>query len=101
MPSCSGGGVWRSNETWNEPRVSTAPRSHVCASVIEDSDWVKRTSNSLLFTDPKEMAEHMAVLRDAGVRNVVPWMGVGGVAREHVLRSMRPFAEQVMPKFAD
>lgn len=47
------------------------------------------------------MADHMAVLRDAGVRNVVPWMGVGGVDQQHVLRSMRLFAEHVMPKFAD
>ena len=68
--------------------------------VIDDSDWAERTSSSLLFTDPSGMADHMAVLRDAGVRNVVPWMGVGGVGQDHVLRSMRLFAEQVMPKFA-
>ena len=69
--------------------------------VIEDGDWLERTSNSLLFTDPAGMVEHIAVLRHAGVRNVVPWMGVGGVSQEHVLRSMRLFAEQVMPKFVD
>jgi alkanesulfonate monooxygenase SsuD/methylene tetrahydromethanopterin reductase-like flavin-dependent oxidoreductase (luciferase family) len=69
--------------------------------VIDDADWAARTSSSLLFTDPDGMAEHMAVLRDAGVRNVVPWMGVGGVAQEHVLRSMRLFAEHVIPQFAD
>jgi alkanesulfonate monooxygenase SsuD/methylene tetrahydromethanopterin reductase-like flavin-dependent oxidoreductase (luciferase family) len=69
--------------------------------VIDQEDWVARTSNSLLFTDPSGMADHIAVLRDAGVRNVVPWMGVGGVAQEHVLRSMRLFAEHVMPKFVE
>ena len=69
--------------------------------VISDADWAERTSNSLLFTDPKGMVEHMAVLRDAGVRNVVPWMGVGGVPQTHVLRSMRLFAEHVAPQFAD
>ena len=56
--------------------------------VIDDADWAARTSTSLLFTDPDGMADHMAVLRDAGVRNVVPWMGVGGVPQQHVLRSM-------------
>ena len=69
-------------------------------SVIDDADWAERTASSLLFTDPKGMSEHIAVLHDAGVRNVVPWMGVGGVRQDHVLRSMRLFAEQVMPKFA-
>jgi hypothetical protein len=34
------------------------------------------------------------------VRNIVTWMGVGGVAQEHVLRSMRLFAEEVRPRFA-
>lgn len=68
---------------------------------IDDADWAERTSSSLLFTDPADMVDHMAVLRDAGVRNVVPWMGVGGVAQEHVLRSMRLFAEHVLPKFTD
>ena len=42
------------------------------------------------------MADHIAVLRDAGVRNVTPWMGVGGVEQHQVLRSMRLFAEHVM-----
>jgi hypothetical protein len=68
--------------------------------VIGDADWSARTSRSLLFTDPDGMADHMAALCDAGVRNVVPWMGVGGV-QEHVLRSMRLFAEHVLPKFVN
>ena len=67
--------------------------------VIGDDEWESMTSSSLLFTDPDEMADHMAVLRDAGVRNVVPWMGVGGVAQSDVLRSMQLFADHVMPKF--
>ena len=73
----------------------------VVPSVIGDREWAEKTSSSLLFTDADGMADHMAVLRDAGVRNVVPWMGVGGVAQEYVLRSMRLFAEHVMPKFAN
>jgi alkanesulfonate monooxygenase SsuD/methylene tetrahydromethanopterin reductase-like flavin-dependent oxidoreductase (luciferase family) len=68
---------------------------------ISDADWAELTSSSLLFTDPAGMADHIAVLRDAGVRNVTPWMGVGGVEQPHVLRSMRLFAEQVIPKFDD
>ncbi|WP_161600472.1 LLM class flavin-dependent oxidoreductase [Mycolicibacterium hodleri] len=73
----------------------------VAPTEIDDADWNAMTSDALLFTDPEGMADHMAVLRDAGVRNVVPWMGVGGVTQRHVLRSMRLFAEHVMPKFTD
>jgi alkanesulfonate monooxygenase SsuD/methylene tetrahydromethanopterin reductase-like flavin-dependent oxidoreductase (luciferase family) len=69
--------------------------------VIDDADWAERTSSSLLFTDPAGMADHIAVLRDAGVRNVVAWMGVGGLHQNHVMRSMQLFAEHVMPKFGD
>ena len=68
---------------------------------ISDADWAALTSSSLLFTDPAGMADHIASLRDAGVRNVTPWMGVGGVEQHHVLRSMHLFAEHVMPKFDD
>ena len=68
---------------------------------ISDAEWAQLTSSTLLFTDPAGMANHIAVLRDAGVRNITPWMGVGGVEQRHVLRSMRLFAEHVMPKFDD
>ena len=66
---------------------------------FEDAEWSRRTATTLLFTDPAGMREHMDVLNQAGVRTVLPWMGVGGVAQAHVLRSMRLFAEDVAPHF--
>jgi hypothetical protein len=39
------------------------------------------------------------MLRAAGVERVLLWMGLGGVAHDLVVRSMRLFAEQVMPHF--
>jgi hypothetical protein len=38
-------------------------------------------------------------LRDAGVERLLLWMGVGGVDHALVVRSMRLFAEQVLPRF--
>jgi hypothetical protein len=67
---------------------------------IPDDDWERQTGTNLLFDDPAGFAGKLDVLRAAGVRNVVCWMGVGGVAHEHVLRSMRLFAESVRPEFA-
>jgi hypothetical protein len=51
--------------------------------------------------DPQSQwaAQLLGGLRDAGVRNVVCWMGVGGIAHEHVVRSMQLFAAEVAPRF--
>ncbi len=62
-------------------------------------DYDEWAENVFIFDDPKGVAEKIAVLRDAGVRNFLGWTGVGGVAHEHITRSMRMFAEEVMPKF--
>jgi alkanesulfonate monooxygenase SsuD/methylene tetrahydromethanopterin reductase-like flavin-dependent oxidoreductase (luciferase family) len=80
---------------WQEHYYSPRP----AAPVIDDEDWAQRTDSTLLYTDPAGMREQIAVLREAGVRNVVPWHGVGGVAQEHVLRSMELFATEVAAAF--
>jgi alkanesulfonate monooxygenase SsuD/methylene tetrahydromethanopterin reductase-like flavin-dependent oxidoreductase (luciferase family) len=59
-------------------------------------DWV---DNVLLFDDPDGCADKIAALRDAGVRRLLLWMGPGGVDHDMVMRSMRLFAEEVMPRF--
>jgi alkanesulfonate monooxygenase SsuD/methylene tetrahydromethanopterin reductase-like flavin-dependent oxidoreductase (luciferase family) len=59
-------------------------------------DWV---DNVLLFDDPAGCADKIAQLRDAGVQRLLLWMGPGGMDHELVVRSMRLFAEEVMPRF--
>jgi len=59
-------------------------------------DWLE---NVLLFDDPAGCAEKVARLREAGVQRLLLWMGPGGVAHDLLLRSMRLFAEEVMPRF--
>jgi hypothetical protein len=68
---------------------------------IPDDEWERQTATNLLFDDPDGFSAKLELLRDAGVRNVVCWMGVGGVAHEHVLRSMRLFADEVRPRFVE
>jgi hypothetical protein len=53
----------------------------------------------MLFDDPDGCADRIAQLRDAGVQRLLLWMGVGGMDHELVVRSMRLFAEDVMPRF--
>jgi alkanesulfonate monooxygenase SsuD/methylene tetrahydromethanopterin reductase-like flavin-dependent oxidoreductase (luciferase family) len=67
---------------------------------IADADFARAAESNLLFDDPDGFSEKIDVLRAAGVRNIVTWMGVGGVAQEHVLRSMQLFADEVRPRFA-
>jgi alkanesulfonate monooxygenase SsuD/methylene tetrahydromethanopterin reductase-like flavin-dependent oxidoreductase (luciferase family) len=59
-------------------------------------DWLE---NVLLFDDPAGCVEKVERLRDAGVERLLLWMGVGGVDHALVVRSMRLFAEQVLPRF--
>ncbi len=59
-------------------------------------DWLERV---LLFDEPQGCAEKIARLRDAGVERLLLWMGPGGVPHDLLVRSMRLFAEAVMPRF--
>ena len=58
--------------------------------------WVE---NVLLFDDPDGCCEKIAQLRDAGVQRLLLWMGPGGVKHDLLVRSMRLFAEEVLPQF--
>jgi len=55
--------------------------------------------NVLLFDDPDGCCEKIAQLRDAGVQRLLLWMGPGGVKHDLLVRSMRLFAEEVLPQF--
>ncbi len=59
-------------------------------------DWLQ---NVLLFDEPSACRDKIAALQGAGVRRLLLWMGPGGVSHDLLVRSMRLFAEQVMPQF--
>ena len=59
-------------------------------------DWLE---NVLLFDEPAACRDKIAALAAAGVQRLLLWMGPGGVEHELLVRSMRLFAEQVMPSF--
>ena len=59
-------------------------------------DWLE---NVLLFDEPAACRDKIAALAAGGVRRLLLWMGPGGVAHELLVRSMRLFAEQVLPHF--
>ncbi len=59
-------------------------------------DWA---DNVMLFDDPAGCTEKIKLLEAAGVRRLLLWMGVGGLDHDVIVRSMRLFAEEVMPNF--
>ena len=53
-----------------------------------------------MFGTPDAVAEKVRWMRDAGgVGQLMNFMGFGGLSQEKVLRNMRLFAEEVMPRF--
>ena len=82
-------------EEWPSLTGDTAPRRSPTPS------GSARPPPTCSSTTPTASAPSSRSCAAAGVRNVVCWMGVGGVAEEHVLRSMRLFADEVRPRFAD
>ena len=62
---------------------------------------VRETRQELmLFGSPDTVARKIEWMRDElGMNYLMCWMNMGGLDQERVLRSMRLFAEEVMPRF--
>ena len=55
--------------------------------------------HAFLAGTPKRVAEQVAALREAGVRNLLLNVNVGQMPPERVERSMKLFGEKVLPMF--
>ena len=60
----------------------------------------ERFDGAFIAGTPAQVADGIAELRDAGVRNLMMKMNVGEMDTADVQNSIRLFAEKVMPKFA-
>ena len=65
-----------------------------------DEDALKFTLANTLYGTPAEIREKVAELRGIGVEHLLCQMSFGYLGHERIKRSMRLFAEQVMPSFA-
>jgi alkanesulfonate monooxygenase SsuD/methylene tetrahydromethanopterin reductase-like flavin-dependent oxidoreductase (luciferase family) len=61
--------------------------------------WEDLIEDSLLIGSPATVRAKVAALQAAGVGELVVWMNFGGLPSGQVRRSMRLFAEEVMPAF--
>ena len=62
-------------------------------------DFEALLRDPLLVGSPDTVARKVADLRASGVAELACWMSFGGLTPEQVRRSMRLFADQVMPAF--
>jgi alkanesulfonate monooxygenase SsuD/methylene tetrahydromethanopterin reductase-like flavin-dependent oxidoreductase (luciferase family) len=66
---------------------------------LRSQTWEDLLDSALLIGSPETVAEKVAALQGAGVGEVVCWMNFGGLPTDSVRRSMRLFAERVIPRF--
>jgi alkanesulfonate monooxygenase SsuD/methylene tetrahydromethanopterin reductase-like flavin-dependent oxidoreductase (luciferase family) len=61
--------------------------------------WEELLESALLVGSPETVARKVAELDQAGVGELACWMNFGGIRPEKARRSMRLFAQEVMPHF--
>ena len=61
--------------------------------------WEELLDNALLVGSPETVARKVAELDQAGVGELACWMNFGGIPPDKARRSMRLFAQEVMPRF--
>jgi len=83
---------------WKLPRSYVMHDREALAAAMPDLTYDEWNESMLVFDDPDGCFERLRLLKEAGVENLVVLMGVGGMAHEHVERSMRLFAEEVLPR---
>ena len=66
---------------------------------LRSQTWEDLLQSALLIGSPETVAGKVADLERIGAGEVVCWMNFGGLATDKVRRSMRLFAEEVMPRF--
>ncbi|HEX6511848.1 MAG TPA: LLM class flavin-dependent oxidoreductase [Chloroflexota bacterium] len=66
---------------------------------ISSHQWPDLLRDSLLVGSPETVRRKVQQLAEAGVGEVLCWMNFGGLDPAKVRRSMRLFAEEVMPAF--
>jgi alkanesulfonate monooxygenase SsuD/methylene tetrahydromethanopterin reductase-like flavin-dependent oxidoreductase (luciferase family) len=85
------------------PTTTTMPRGYELyekrGGRLPEYAWEDWLEHVLLFDDPEGCAEKVARLHAAGVERLLLWMGPGGVEHDLLVRSMRLFAEEVLPRF--
>src|SRR5207253_10934267 len=66
---------------------------------LRSQTWESLVSDALVIGSPETVVNKVRELEQAGVGELACWMNFGGLAPDKVRRSMRLFADEVMPQF--
>jgi alkanesulfonate monooxygenase SsuD/methylene tetrahydromethanopterin reductase-like flavin-dependent oxidoreductase (luciferase family) len=66
---------------------------------LQAQTWEDLYTDALVIGSPETVAGKVAQLQQIGVGEMVCWMNFGGIPAHKVRRSMRLFAQEVMPRF--
>jgi alkanesulfonate monooxygenase SsuD/methylene tetrahydromethanopterin reductase-like flavin-dependent oxidoreductase (luciferase family) len=75
------------------------PQFRAMADRLKMVTWEKLLEETVLFGSPERIVDRVHEMQEVGVGEILCWMNFGGLPQELVLRSMRLFAEKVMPHF--
>ena len=75
------------------------PQFRAIAARLATVNWQDLVKETVLFGSPERVVAGVREMQEAGVGELLCWMNFGGLAPDLVKRSMRLFAEKVMPHF--
>lgn len=79
--------------------VALRPQFRALAATLQTVSWEKLVRETVLFGSPERIVDQVREMQAIGVGELLCWMNFGGLPQEGVQRSMRLFAEKVMPHF--
>ena len=75
------------------------PQFRALADRLATITWEQLIEETVLFGSPERIVDRVREMQEAGVGELLCWMNFGGLPQDRVERSMRLFAEKVMPHF--
>ncbi len=79
--------------------LSLQPQFRALAARLQSITWEGLLTETVLFGSPEHLVERIQEMAEAGVGELLCWMNFGGLPQDKVERSMRLFAEKVIPHF--
>ena len=75
------------------------PQFRALADRLATITWEQLIEETVLFGSPERIVDRVREMQEAGVGELLCWMNFGGLPQDRVERSMRLFAEKVIPYF--
>lgn len=75
------------------------PQFHALAETLRTISWEKLIAETVVFGSPERVIDKVREMQALGVGELLCWMNFGTLPQDRVQRSLRLFAEKVMPHF--